>query len=177
MQISMRSFLITLLTVPTLSLAAPQGPPAQGAAPPVPGNHVPPPGAPATPPMLALPDIQGVVSWNTLAKVKQIKSKDRILPEFSREITALNDKEIKVQGYMMPLEPGEKQKHFLISMVPQSCSFCLPAGPEGVVEVRSKTPVKYTFEPIILSGKMSVLKDDPMGLYYRLTDAVPTSAK
>ncbi|MGH8809248.1 MAG: DUF3299 domain-containing protein, partial [Noviherbaspirillum sp.] len=60
---------------------------------------------------------------------------------------------------------------------PPSCSFCLPAGPEGVVEVKSKTPIKYTFEPVIVSGKMSVLKDDPMGLYYRITDATPASAK
>jgi hypothetical protein len=113
----------------------------------------------------------------TLAKVRQIKTKDRILPEFTREITALNDKEVKLQGFMMPLEPGEKQKHFLISVNPQSCAFCLPAGPEGVVEVKTKTPVKYTFEPVILSGRMSVLKDDPMGLYYRLSDATPSSAK
>jgi hypothetical protein len=89
----------------------------------------------------------------------------------------LNDKEVKLQGFMMPLEPGEKQKHFLISVNPQSCSFCLPAGPEGVVEVKTKTPVKFTFEPVIVSGKMSVLKDDPMGLYYRLTDAMSASLK
>lgn len=125
--------------------------------------------------MQPLPEIKGVVSWNTLAKVKQIKTKDRILPEFSKDITSLNDKEVKLQGFMMPLEPGEKQQHFLISVNSQSCSYCLPAGPEGVVEVKSKTPIKYTFEPIMLSGKMTVLKDDPMGLYYRLSDASPAS--
>jgi hypothetical protein len=167
MRTVMRISLLALLTAPTFALA-------QGA----PGGHVPPLGAPATPPVMqALPDIKGVVSWNTLAKVKQIKTKDRILPEFTNEVSALNDKEVKVQGFMMPLEPGEKQKHFLLSVNPQSCSFCLPAGPEGVVEVKSKVPVKYTFEPVIVSGKMSVLKDDPMGLYYRLTDAALSTAK
>jgi uncharacterized protein len=169
----MRTLFGILCTLPFIAQAATQVPPAQGA----PGGHVPVPGAPAVPLIQQLPELQGVVSWNTLAKVKQIKSKDRILPEFTKEITALNDKEIKVQGFMMPLEPGEKQKHFLISINPQSCAFCLPAGPEGVVEVKSKTPVKYTFEPVVVSGKMSVLKDDPMGLYYRLTDATPASAK
>ncbi|MEN3293999.1 MAG: uncharacterized protein V7642_3252 [Burkholderiales bacterium] len=174
MRTLMRTLLITLLAAPILASAAPQVPPAQGA----PGGHVPPAGAPAAPPVMqALPDVKGVVSWNTLAKVKQVKTKDRILPEFTKEVTALNEKEVKLQGFMMPLEPGEKQKHFLISVNPQSCAFCLPAGPEGVVEVKSKTPVKYTFEPVILSGKMSVLKDDPMGLYYRLTEAEPSTAK
>jgi uncharacterized protein len=130
------------------------------------------------PPMApVLPEVKGVVSWNTLAKVKQVKSRDRILPEFSKEVAALNNQEVKIQGFMMPLEPGERQKHFLLSITPQSCSFCLPAGPEGIVEVRSKTPIKYTFEPVIVSGRMSVMKDDPMGLYYRLTDANPAAVK
>lgn len=171
---------ITRLTLP-LMLVAPAlvgaaqpaaSTPAQPAA-----GHVTPAGAPNPAAVPPLPDIKGVVSWNTLAKVKQIKTKDRILPDFNQEISALNDKQVKVQGYMMPLEPGEKQKHFLISVNSQSCSYCLPAGPEGVVEVRTTTPVKYTFEPVILSGKMSVLKDDPMGLYYRLTDASPSTVK
>jgi uncharacterized protein len=131
----------------------------------------------ATGPVPQLQELKGVVSWNTLAKVNQVKSKDRIVPEFSTEITALHNQEVKIQGFMMPLEPGERQKHFLLSVTPQSCSFCLPAGPEGVVEVKSKTPVKYTFEPVIVSGKMSVMKEDPMGLYYRLTDAAPAMVK
>ncbi|HJV73057.1 MAG TPA: DUF3299 domain-containing protein [Noviherbaspirillum sp.] len=167
----MKASLLTLLTTAlsaSMAIAAPQAPPAQG--------HVPPPNAPP-PVMQPLPEIKGVVSWETLAKVKQIRVKNRILPEFSKAIAALNDTEVKVQGFMMPLEPGEKQKHFLISLVPQSCSFCMPAGPEGVVEVQAKTAVKYTFEPIVVSGKMSVLKDDPMGMYYRLTDATPVSLK
>jgi hypothetical protein len=39
--------------------------------------------------------------------------------------------------------------------------------------VKSKTAVKYSFEPVVLTGKLSVLKDDPTGVFYRLTDAVP----
>jgi hypothetical protein len=38
--------------------------------------------------------------------------------------------------------------------------------------VVAKAPVKYGFDPIVLSGRFVVLKDDPLGLYYRLTDAV-----
>ncbi|RJF97584.1 DUF3299 domain-containing protein [Noviherbaspirillum saxi] len=169
MHFTFRIVLSMTLAVPLLALSATPSPQPQNA----PAGHVPSGVPPAA--MQQLPEINGVVSWNTLAKVTPIKTKDRILPEFSKEIVALNDKEVKVQGFMMPLEPGEKQKHFLISMNPQSCSFCLPAGPEGVVEVKTKTPVKYTFEPVILSGRMAVLKDDPMGLYYRLTDAMPVT--
>ena len=171
MQTFIRNMLL-LLAAPALALAASQTPPAQGA----PG--LPPTGAPAGLAIVQpLQDIQGVVSWNTLAKVKQIKSKDRILPEFSKDIAALNDTEVKLQGFMMPLEPGEKQKHFLLSVNSQTCAYCMPAGPEGVVEVKSKAAIKYTFEPIIVSGKMSILKNDPTGLYYRLTEAAPAAQK
>jgi hypothetical protein len=73
---------------------------------------------------------------------------------------------------MMPLEPGERQRHFLLSSVPLSCSFCVPGGPESMVEVKTRTPVKYSLEPVVVEGKFAVLADDPYGLYYRITEAV-----
>jgi hypothetical protein len=35
--------------------------------------------------------------------------------------------------------------------------------------------VKYTFEPVVLTGKFAVLKEDPTGVFYRLTEAVPSN--
>lgn len=120
-----------------------------------------------------LPELKGVVSWKTLADVKTLKQKDRFIPDFGKSVSALDRKEIKLQGFMMPLEMGERQKRFLLVALPPSCSFCLPGGPDQIVEVRAKTPVKYDFEAIIVSGRFSVLRNDEMGLYYRMTDAVP----
>ena len=37
---------------------------------------------------------------------------------------------------------------------------------------RSKTPVKYSLDIVVVEGKFAVLNDDPYGLYYRITDAV-----
>lgn len=42
-----------------------------------------------------------------------------------------------------------------------------------MVEVKTKTPVKYTMEAVVVEGPLAVLTDDPNGLYYRITDAVP----
>jgi hypothetical protein len=124
-----------------------------------------------------LPEMKGVLSWKTLGEVKPVKQKDKFVPEFAKAVSALDNKEVKIQGFMMPLDMGEKQARFILSALPPSCSFCLPGGPEQMVEVQAKSPVKYGFEPILLTGKLAVLKDDPMGLYYRLTDAVVTVAK
>ncbi len=124
-----------------------------------------------------LPELKGVVSWKTLGEVKSVKQKDKFVPEFAKTVVALDKKEVKLQGFMMPLDMGEKQQRFILTALPPSCSFCLPGGPEQMVEVQTKSPVKYGFEPIVLSGKLTVLKEDPMGLYYRLTDAVLTLAR
>jgi hypothetical protein len=121
-----------------------------------------------------LQEREGVVSWALLASVTAKTERARVVAVFPPAVQALNDKTVKLQGFMLPLEPGEKQKHFLLSGVPTSCSFCVPAGPEGLVEVRASTPVKYTVDAITIEGRMAVLKDDKFGLFYRIVDAVPT---
>ena len=118
-----------------------------------------------------LPEQQGVVSWKTLAQVAPVKRDGRIVPEFAKEILGLDKRQIRIQGFILPMDLGDKQKHFLISAVPPHCPFCLPAGPDAVVEVLARKPVTYGFEPVVLEGKLAVLKDDPNGLLYRMTEA------
>jgi len=134
---------------------------------------VPPGGLPSASEFSAqiLPERAGVVSWRTLAQVSSVKQGGKMVPEFSKDIVALDKKDTRVQGFMIPLDVGDKQKRFLITSVPPHCSFCLPAGPDSVVEVVAKTAVKYTFDPIVVAGRFSVLKDDASGLLYRLSDA------
>ena len=113
-----------------------------------------------------------VLAWSVLTTVKTKNEKNRILPVFNHEQTALHEKTQRIQGFMMPLDPGEKQKHFLLSSVPLTCSFCTPGGPESMIEVRTKTSVRYSMEPVVVEGRFLVLNDDRMGLYYRMLDAV-----
>jgi len=120
-----------------------------------------------------LPERKDVVSWKLLAQVELVKVKDRFQPQFSAGVAALDAKEVKVQGFMMPLEMGDKQSHFILAAAPVDCAFCMPGGPESLVEVKTKQPIAYGMAPIVLSGKLAVLKDDPTGVFYRLTDAVP----
>lgn len=141
-----------------------------------PGTHVPPQGSkfgadPAAA-VKPLPERKDVVSWKLLAQVELVKLKDRYAPQFSSGVAALDKKEVKVQGFMLPLQMGDQQSHFVLAAMPQSCAFCMPGGPEQMVEVKAKRPVAYGFEAIVLSGKLEVLKDDPTGIFYRLTDAV-----
>ena len=121
------------------------------------------------PPLAARDD---VVPWSVLTSVTTKNEKNRVLPVFNTGQMALNQRNQRIQGFMMPLEPGEKQRHFLMSSVPLTCSFCLAGGPESMVEIRTRTPVKYSTEPLVVEGRFFVLNDDSHGLYYRMTDAV-----
>jgi hypothetical protein len=143
------------VSAPMLELPAGQGPGVHGANSPFP----------------ALVARDDVLPWSVLTSVKAKKVKTRFLPAFTPVQYALNQKTQRVQGYMMPLDPGEKQVHFLLSSVPLTCAFCTPGGPESMVEVKSKTPVKYSMEPVVVEGIFSVLEDDAFGLYYRMSDA------
>jgi len=118
-----------------------------------------------------LPEKAGIVSWRTLAAVESVPKGVRLVTKFSDEILSLDGKEVKLQGFMIPLSTSERQGRFLISAVPPDCAFCLPAGPEALVEVVAKGPVKFGGEPIVVVGKFAVLKDDDGGLLYRLADA------
>ncbi len=123
-------------------------------------------------PFAPLPARADVVPWSLLTAVKTKTDKNKVLPVFEPPQLALNQKTQRVQGFMMPLQPGEKQTHFLLSSVPLTCGFCVPGGPESMVEVKTKVPVRYTMDPVTVEGKFAVLADDQYGLYYRITEAV-----
>ena len=167
--VTRRSALVVSLCVGFLPLGvlAQSGAPGVGAIPAGTGAGVHSPNSPFAP----LQERSDVLPWSVLTDVKTRVEKNRILPVFSAPVLALNQKNQRVQGFMMPLDPGEKQKHFLLSSVPLTCSFCVPGGPESMVEVKTKVPVKYSLEPVVVEGQFAVLKDDPYGLYYRISDA------
>jgi hypothetical protein len=135
-------------------------------------------GLPIDPSLLnTLPELKGVVSWNTLAQVKSRTEGKKVVPDFAPAVRQLHQKDVKLQGFMLPIVTGERHDHFLLTMRPPHCPFCLSLGPEYIVEVRAKAPIRHTYDPIVVSGQLNVLNDDPFGLYYRLTGAQLTSAK
>jgi hypothetical protein len=130
------------------------------------------PGAPPDPMApFVMPDApKGTVPWSVLQQAKTVQKADKKFgPEFTRDIKALDRKDVKLFGFMMPLDQSRKQKRFLLAAYPPHCAFCLPSGPESLVEVIAENPVEFTFEPIVVSGRMAVLENDVV--YYRLTNA------
>ncbi len=116
--------------------------------------------------------------WTTLAKITYEKRFDDLLgfkvdvPVFASEIKALEGKVVEVTGYIVPVEGYKSHTEFVFSAYPYNmCFFCGGAGPETVMEVTSKAPVKYSTERIRLRGKLLLNDDDINRLMYVLIDA------
>lgn len=117
--------------------------------------------------------------WKTLGRITYKKEYDELMgfkidkPVFSEEIKALEGKEVTVRGFIIPTEGYKSHTEFIFSAFPYSmCFFCGGAGPETVMEVITRTPVKYTAEAITLRGILKLNPDDINRLMYFLEEAV-----
>ncbi|HZO01631.1 MAG TPA: DUF3299 domain-containing protein [Burkholderiales bacterium] len=119
---------------------------------------------------------QTSVPWETLAQVQLVAQGNVYLPRFADAVLKLDAKEVRLQGFMLPLGVGDKQTHFLLAANPSECAFCMSGGPESVVEVRAKSGVKYSIDAIAVKGRLELVKNDSGGsVFYRLHDAVPAT--
>lgn len=116
-------------------------------------------------------------AWKTLSKITFKKQFDESLgfkvdvPIFSEDIKKLAGKEIKIKGYIIPVEGYKSHKEFIFSAFPYNmCFFCGGAGPETVMEVYAKDAIKYTAEPVTLKGKLELNDSDVNRLIYTLKD-------
>jgi hypothetical protein len=137
------------------------------------GNPPPDFGAHAGPQPLVsppLPQVPGALPWDLLGQVKSVAVGNRVVPQFPATVSKLHRTPVKVVGFMLPLQAGERQSHFLLTATSQTCAFCVPVGPEGIIEVRTRKPVKAGFDAILITGRLEVLQDDPQGVYYRIRD-------
>lgn len=117
--------------------------------------------------------------WKSLSKITYRKEYDELMgfkidkPVFSDAIKSMEGKTITVKGYIIPVEGYKSHKEFIFSAFPYSmCFFCGGAGPETVMEVSAKEPVKYTTEQITLTGTLRLNSDDINRLMFKIDHAV-----
>lgn len=123
-------------------------------------------------------------TWATLGKITFKKEFDASLgfkidkPVFSDEIKALANKVVEIKGYIIPTDGYKSHTEFILSAFPYNmCFFCGGAGPETVMEIYAKTPIKFTSEAVTIKGKLELNSDDVNRLIYSLTSAEPVDAK
>lgn len=115
---------------------------------------------------------QRMVDWSTLANVtftreysKQFGFEVNVKPpKFAPEILALDGQNVKVRGYVIPVDVDIGL--YMVSANPfANCFFCGGAGPETVVELfgGEKFPRFNTDQVVTFQGKFQVNRDGDMG--------------
>ena len=111
--------------------------------------------------------------WDVLAKTK-ISSDDKkgiYKATFPDEVKKLDGTMVKANGFMLPLEPTEKFKHFLLSKRTPTCPFCPPGQPNEVIEVFTDKPVAWAEELATFEGTFKLIDNGEKGLFFQVTQA------
>jgi hypothetical protein len=121
-------------------------------------------------------EVEGAVPWDLLrdldvAAASRQPGQTKATMSFPPAVEKLDRQEVKLVGFLYPLATEERTAHFLLTAYPPTCPFCLPGGAADMVEVRAAEPVAVGFDPIVLTGRLALLRDDPSGLLYRLEGA------
>jgi len=111
-------------------------------------------------------------TWKTFADVKFQLRDDFYHPQFGDKVKALNGKSIEIVGYIYPFEQTKWSKHFALSSLPLSaCFFCGVGGPETVVEVEARTPIKQSDKPVRIRGTLVLNTTDTEKMIYIVKNA------
>ncbi|MCH7413676.1 hypothetical protein MM213_09280 [Belliella sp. R4-6] len=115
--------------------------------------------------------------WRDLSEVTYKIGEDDFgelyIPVFSSKIKGIEGKVVEADGYIIPFEGMFKPEHIILSSLPLAeCFFCGSGGPETVMEVMLKSPIKYTSKRVKVRGKLTLNDKDPEKLMYILVDAV-----
>jgi hypothetical protein len=111
--------------------------------------------------------------WTILGKTKILVDEEKwtysaIHPQ---EVKDLKGKTITISGFMLPLEPTEKFRHFLLSKQIPTCPFCPPGEPNEVIEVYAKKPTRWIEDMTTYSGTFVLINDGEKGLFFRMIEA------
>ncbi len=112
---------------------------------------------------------EGAISWELLGNVE--RPEPGADPDYPDEIKALDGETIRIMGFIYPMQNQEQMDEFLLTALPPSCPFCLPAGAGYLIETHTGKPIRFTWDPVLIEGSFEILEDDPYGLFYRLRDA------
>lgn len=116
---------------------------------------------------LSLPTVSDPL-WTTL-RLTRISIDERTQLFTARHPAAvrrLEGRSVTVRGYMLPLEPTPRTRHFLISPYTPVCFFHPPAEPNEVIEVRLSRPIEAGYHLVEVTGVLRLANDGEKGLFF-----------
>jgi hypothetical protein len=118
---------------------------------------------------------QEPIEWEVLRGVDWEYAGGSYTPVFTDDVEQLNETNVRIVGYMIPIAVSADMNHFLLSSQPsRGCPYCMPGGPSTLIEVRATEAPETTYDPLTVTGTLKLLKDDTSGLVYRIVEAEVT---
>ena len=111
--------------------------------------------------------------WKTLSKtkIKLDEKKGLYSATYPAEVKALAGKEMTITGFIFPLEPSEKFKHFLLSARTPTCQFCPPGEPNEVLDVWLDKPIAWKEDAVKVTGTFELMNNPELGVFFALKKA------
>jgi hypothetical protein len=85
-------------------------------------------------------------------------------------VKALDGKQVTVSGFILPLEPTETFKHFILSRNTPTCAFCLPGEPNEIIDVWLEKPIGWDEGMVKVTGTFELTSDQEMGMFFRIKE-------
>jgi hypothetical protein len=85
-------------------------------------------------------------------------------------VKALAGKQVTVSGFILPLEPTETFKHFILSRNTPTCAFCLPGEPNEIIDVWLEKPIGWDEGMVKVTGTFELTSDQEMGMFFRIKE-------
>jgi hypothetical protein len=116
--------------------------------------------------------------WKILAEVG-IESRpakengfEILSPRFSKRLWTYHGKPVQIKGYLVPMaELGMRMAYMLSALPFNQCYFCGGAGPETVVELQTKEPIKFVTRQVTVEGVLWLNETDPDHHMYIIKNA------
>ena len=111
--------------------------------------------------------------WNTLGKtvVSLDEKQYTYSAKYPQAVKDLNNKELTIKGFELPLDATEKFKHFILSKRTPTCPYCPPGEPNEIVEIFTAKPVKWSENLVTVTGKFSLINNQNFGMFFKLDNA------
>ncbi|WP_439584344.1 DUF3299 domain-containing protein [Dyadobacter bucti] len=118
------------------------------------------------------------IDWKKLSDVRFTKKLNKevsmyfLYPTFGQTVMNLQNKEVQIKGYMIPVD--ETENIYVLSSQPMaSCFFCGGAGPESIIELQFKNRRRKfkTDEVKNVRGMLQLNNNDIEHLNYILKNA------
>lgn len=115
---------------------------------------------------------RSVLLWGELAKVQVVRSQGRYVATYLPSVLALEGKTVTLLGFMAPVHGPGSHAQFLLSDRRFLCGGCDSAPPpESIVEVNALSAVPAHERPVLMRGKLQLVRGNANGLVYRLNEA------